>query len=62
MIELKYAEDGNLEKACQAALDQIRRKRYEARLLEEGIKEESIVKYGIAFYKKICMVKIIDGI
>ena len=62
VIELKYAEDGNLEKACQAALDQIRRKRYEARLLEEGIKEESIVKYGIAFYKKICMVKIIDGI
>ena len=62
VIELKYAEDGNLEKACQASLDQIRRKRYEARLLEEGIKEESIVKYGIAFYKKICMVKIIDGI
>lgn len=52
VIELKYAEDGNLEKACQATLDQIRRKRYEARLLEEGIKEESIVKYGIAFYKK----------
>ena len=62
VIELKYADDGNLEKACQSALDQIRRKRYEARLLEEGIKEESIVKYGIAFYKKICMVKIIDGI
>ena len=62
VIELKHAEAGNLEKACQAALDQIRRKRYEARLLEEGIKEESIVKYGIAFYKKICMVKIIDGI
>ena len=57
IIELKYAEDGNLEKSCQEALEQIESRRYEEVLLEEGIEPEHIIKYGIAFYKKICLVK-----
>lgn len=54
VIEVKYAEDGNLEKWCGKALAQIEKNRYEARLLDDGM--ESIVKYGIAFYKKRCKV------
>lgn len=54
VIELKYAEDGNLEAACREALEQIERKRYEEELLDDGINH--ILKYGIAFYKKRCRV------
>ena len=54
VIELKYADDGNLEKACTEALKQIEEKKY-----AEGLKRRSmkkIIKYGIAFYEKECMV------
>ena len=54
VIELKYADDGKLEKACSEALAQIEEKRY-----AEGMKRRSmkkIIKYGIAFYEKECMV------
>lgn len=54
ILELKYAQDGNLDAACQEALDQIERKRYEEAILDEGI--DHILKYGIAFYKKRCRV------
>jgi uncharacterized protein YecA (UPF0149 family) len=54
VIEIKYAQDGNLEKACQVALEQIENKQYDAILKDDGIKE--IIKYGIAFYKKNCKV------
>ena len=54
VIEFKYAEDDDLEKWCIEALDQIERNHYEARLVEDGMK--SILKYGIAFYKKHCKV------
>ncbi|HIW50592.1 MAG TPA: ATP-binding protein [Candidatus Blautia intestinavium] len=57
VIKLKYADDGNLEKACGEALKQIEEKKY-----AEGLKRRSmkkIIKYGIAFYEKECMVKII---
>lgn len=54
VIELKYAEDGNLETACREALEQIERKRYEEELLDDGISH--ILKYGISFYKKRCRV------
>lgn len=54
VIELKYAEDGNLEAACREALEQIGRKRYEEELLDDGISH--ILKYGISFYKKRCRV------
>ena len=54
VIELKYADDGNLEKACAEALGQIEEKKY-----AEGLKRRSmkkLIKYGIAFYEKECMV------
>lgn len=54
VIKVKYAEDGNLGKWCQRALEQIDRNGYASRLEEDGMK--SIVKYGIAFYKKHCKV------
>jgi hypothetical protein len=40
----------------EKALAQIREKRYEERLREDG--REKILAYGVAFYKKRCMVKV----
>ena len=54
VIELKYAEDGNLEKACREAAAQIEEKKYAQGLKRWGTKK--ILKYGIAFYEKDCMV------
>ncbi len=53
-IEVKYAEDGNLERECRNALEQIVDKRYTEALELEGI--HRILKYGIACYKKKCRV------
>ena len=54
VIELKYAEDGNLEAACAKALAQIEEKKYAEALRRRGMK--TILKYGIAFWEKECMV------
>lgn len=54
VIEVKYAEGANLDRACQEALAQITRNHYEAYLKEDGMK--TIVRYGIAFHKKHCQV------
>ena len=54
VIELKYADDGNLEKACAEALGQIEEKKYAESLKRWRTKK--ILKYGIAFYEKECMV------
>ena len=54
VIELKYADDGNLEKACAEVLEQIEEKKYAQGLKRWGTKK--ILKYGIAFYEKECMV------
>lgn len=56
VIEVKYAEDGNLKKACIEALEQIDNLRYEERLRQDGI--ETILRYGIACYKKRCMISL----
>ena len=55
VIELKYAEDGNLERACKEALAQIEEKKYAEGLKRRGMKK--ILRYGIAFYEKECMVE-----
>jgi hypothetical protein len=55
VIELKYAESGDLEKACDEALLQIEEKKYEEIPRRDRMKK--VIKYGIAFYKKDCMVK-----
>ncbi|HJA24487.1 MAG TPA: PD-(D/E)XK nuclease domain-containing protein, partial [Candidatus Fournierella merdigallinarum] len=52
--ELKYAEDGNLEAACARALQQIEERKYAVGLQRRGMKK--ILKYGIAFWEKDCMV------
>lgn len=54
VIEIKYADDGNLENGCKYALAQIEEKGYTTRLLQNGLK--NIVQYGIACYKKNCKV------
>ena len=54
VIELKYAEDGNLEAACAKALPQIEEKKYAEALRRRGMK--TILKYGIAFWEKECQV------
>ncbi|WP_428260232.1 AAA family ATPase [Gallibacter sp. Marseille-QA0791] len=54
IIELKYAYDGNLEAACGEALEQIEDKKYSEGLKRRGMKK--ILKYGIAFCEKECMV------
>ena len=54
VIELKYAENGNLKAACSEALKQIEEKKYAEGLKRRGMKK--IIKYGIAFYEKECMV------
>lgn len=58
VIEVKYADNGELEKVCRKALEQIESKRYEEELREEGI--EHILKYGIACYKKRCKIILAD--
>lgn len=56
VIELKYAENGRLEEACERALEQIEEKRYESRLIEDGM--QSVIRYGIAFFRKYCKVMV----
>ena len=54
ILELKYAQDGDLDAACKDALEQIENNNYIDVLEEDGV--EKILKYGIAFYKKKCRV------
>lgn len=54
VIELKYVDDGNLEKGCKEALKQIEERKYAIGLQRKGMK--NIIKYGIAFCEKECMV------
>lgn len=54
VIELKYAEDGNMDAACEKALQQIEDRDYAAKLKDDGMR--NIIKYGIACYKNNCKV------
>lgn len=54
VIEVKYAENGNLDECCRKALEQIEANHYEETLRDEG--STHILKYGIACYKKRCRV------
>lgn len=56
IIEIKVAKTyQGLEEKCSEALRQIEEQKYEAALRREGY--QKILKYGVAFYKKECMVK-----
>ena len=55
VIEVKYASSvAGLEKACEEALRQIREKRYDERLRNDG--RTDVLTYGIAFSRKRCKV------
>ena len=55
VIEVKYASSvAGLEKACEEALKQIREKRYDERLRNDG--RTDVLVYGIAFCRKRCKV------
>ena len=53
VIEVKYAPTfRGLDEACAKALEQIKARRYDERLRNDG--RENILAYGIAFCKKRC--------
>ena len=55
VIEVKYAKEmKNLDAACEAAMTQIKEKRYDETLRDEG--RCDILAYGIAFCRKRCRV------
>ena len=55
VIEVKYASSvSELDKACNKAVSQIRSRRYDEKLRNDG--REDILAYGIAFQKKRCKV------
>lgn len=57
VIELKYSQTfSGLQNACERALAQIREKRYDERLRNEG--RNNILAYGVAFCKKRCKVAV----
>ena len=56
VIELKYAEEGDMDAACSKALEQIEEKEYVAKLKQDGMR--NFIKYGIACFKKDCKVVI----
>lgn len=55
VIEIKWAAQGDLEKECLEALDQIKEKQYVKNLQLEGYR--TILCYGAAFTGKSCLVK-----
>ena len=56
IIEVKYSSSfTGLEKSCDTALTQIKERRYDEKLRNEGRNE--ILAYGISFCKKRCCVK-----
>ena len=54
VIEVKYADDGDLNAACEEALEQIEKKDYVAKLKQDGMK--NFIRYGVACFKKMCKV------
>lgn len=54
VIELKYAEDGDMDAACEEAMRQIKEKGYIAKLKQDGMR--NFIRYGIACFKKDCRV------
>ena len=55
VIEVKYSPTlAGMESVCVTALEQIKSKRYDERLRNEG--RENVTAFGIAFCKKRCRV------
>ena len=57
IMELKVCNDPKeIYKMCDEALEQIEKKKYDEELKQEGY--ENIIKYGISFYRKDCIIKL----
>ena len=54
VIEIKYAEDGNMEAECRKALEQMQKKRYTEVFDDTDV--QHILQYGIACNRKNCRV------
>lgn len=54
VIEVKYAQNGDLEAECQKALTQMQTLHYEDGMRNAGM--QKVFKYGIACWKKTCKV------
>ncbi len=54
VIELKYAEGGDMDAACEEAMRQVEEKGYIAKLKQDGMR--NFIRYGIACFKKDCRV------
>jgi len=60
IIEIKVCDKPKeLFTKCDKALEQIEKMKYEEELNEEGY--EDIIKYGMAFYRKDCLIKVKDA-
>lgn len=59
VIEVKYAQEDDLDAECRKALAQIEKCGYADRLYEDGMRK--VLRYGIACYKKRCRVIIGEG-
>lgn len=56
VLEIKVSrQERDLEKSCQAALDQIRDREYTKKIQRSGFK--TVLAYGVAFYQKSCRVE-----
>ena len=59
VIETKIASsEDKLEAECQNAINQIEENQYARKIERSGFRK--VIRYGIAFYKKECMVKTVD--
>ena len=59
VIETKIASsEDKLEAECQNAIKQIEENQYARKIERSGFRK--VIRYGIAFYKKECMVKTVD--
>ena len=57
VVELKYAQDRNLDKAVETALAQIQEKNYDDKLKLDGY---PVIRHcGIGCYKKSCCIRIV---
>ena len=60
ILELKVADDvRKMEGKCEEALRQIEAQDYDTELAKDGC--QPILKYGICFYKKGCLVKMAES-